>query len=310
MGYRRIRRKGKQFAAVIAVLVLLIFGLYNFQFKNNGGQITTQEQTKNTVSDAADTKVDDFDYSEIPKWDDRNACVEVNNNKPYFTKEQRSATKSYEFYSGLDKLGRCTMAEACIGKDLVPTKPRGEIGMVRPTGWHTVKYKGIDGNYLYNRCHLIGYQLTGENANTKNLITGTRYLNIEGMLPFEDKVADYLHQNSKSHVLYRVTPVFKGNELLARGVLIEGYSVEDKGRGVCFCVFCYNVQPGVTIDYSDGSSNGPEYTGNNSNKDKNADSSKKKIKKDIEDYLKNGNIDEKDILKGLSKLKKFEKYLK
>lgn len=136
----------------------------------------------------------------------------------------------------------------------MPTEERGFIGMVKPTGWHTVRYDDlVDGKYLYNRCHLIGYQLTGENANTKNLITGTRYLNIEGMLPFENMVADYI-QETNNHVLYRVTPIFEGNNLLANGVLMEGYSVEDKGAGVSYCVFAYNVQPGIEIDYATGES--------------------------------------------------------
>lgn len=203
-----------------------------------------------------------FSYSDdVPKWDKKSPYVKVHGNKPYFSSKQLNSTRSYENYGKLDSRGRCTKATADIGTDLMPTETRGAIGSVRPTGWHTVKYAGIDGNYLYNRCHLIGYQLTGENANEKNLITGTRYLNNEGMLPFEDEVADYLHSNPDDHVLYRVTPVFKGKELLARGVLMEAESIEDKGRGVMFCVFCYNVQPGVTINYKDGSSKGPEYTG-------------------------------------------------
>lgn len=157
-------------------------------------------------------------------------------------------------YSDLDALGRCGTACASIGQDLMPTESRGSIGMVKPTGWHTVRYDDlVDGKYLYNRCHLIGYQLTGENANTKNLITGTRYLNIEGMLPFENMVADYIEETN-NHVLYRVTPIFEGNNLLANGVLMEGYSVEDKGAGVSYCVFAYNVQPGIEIDYATGES--------------------------------------------------------
>lgn len=142
----------------------------------------------------------------------------------------------------------------------MPTEERGSIGNVKPSGWHTVKYNGIDGNYLYNRCHLIGFQLTAENANERNLITGTRYMNVQGMLPFENMVADYIKETN-NHVLYRVTPIFKGNNLLASGVLIEAKSVEDNGSGIEFCVYCYNVQPGVTIDYKTGESNGPEYTG-------------------------------------------------
>ena len=153
-----------------------------------------------------------------------------------------------------DLLGRCGPAEACVGQELMPTEERGAIGMVKPSGWHTVRYDGVvDGKYLYNRCHLIGYQLTGENANERNLITGTRYLNVEGMLPFENQVADYVEETG-NHVLYRSTPVFKGLELVARGVQIEAWSVEDGGAGVCFNVYCYNVQPGVEIDYATGES--------------------------------------------------------
>lgn len=179
--------------------------------------------------------------------------VAVNNNVPFFTASDNT-TSSFETYGDFDSLGRCTAAYACIGQELMPTEPRGEIGMVKPTGWHTVKYPGIvNGNYLYNRCHLIGYQLTAENANEKNLITGTRYMNVEGMEPFENMVADYIKETG-NHVLYRVTPMFEGNNLLASGVLMEAKSVEDGGAGVQFCVYCYNVQPGITINYANGDS--------------------------------------------------------
>lgn len=178
--------------------------------------------------------------------------IEVNNNIPYFT-ENDLTTQSFEYYSDLDALGRCQMAYACIGEDLMPTEERGAIGSVKPSGWHTVKYSCIPDRYLYNRCHLIGYQLSGENANEKNLITGTRYLNVEGMLPFENAVASYVHE-TKNHVLYRVTPVFEDENLIASGVLIEALSVEDNGDGICFNVYCYNIQPGITIDYLTGDS--------------------------------------------------------
>ena len=167
---------------------------------------------------------------------------------------------SFEQYGDLDSLGRCTTAYACIGQDLMPTEKRGDISSVKPTGWHNVKYDGIDGKYLYNRCHLIGYQLTAENANEKNLITGTRYMNVEGMEPFENMTADYIKE-SGNHVLYRVTPVFEGNNLVASGVLMEGKSVEDNGAGVLFCVYCYNVQPNITIDYATGDSSESGDTG-------------------------------------------------
>ena len=198
------------------------------------------------------TTASSFSLSDVPAYSGK-AYISVNGNVPYFTAAELTTT-SFETYSDLDTLGRCGVTYACIGQDLMPTKERGSIGMVKPTGWHTVRYDDlVDGKYLYNRCHLIGYQLTGENANTKNLITGTRYLNIEGMLPFENMVADYI-QETNNHVLYRVTPIFEGNNLLANGVLMEGYSVEDKGAGVSYCVFAYNVQPGIEIDYATGES--------------------------------------------------------
>lgn len=182
-------------------------------------------------------------------------------NEPLFTEEERTKTQSYEVYEPLDFLKRCGVTEACIGLDLMPTEERGEIGMVKPSGWHTVRYDDlVDGKYLYNRCHLIGYQLSGENANEMNLITGTRYMNVEGMLPFENQVADYV-QRTGNHVMYRVTPDFRGVEMLARGVQMEAWSVEDNGEGVCFHVYCYNVQPGVEITYLTGESRRTEETG-------------------------------------------------
>lgn len=200
----------------------------------------------------------DFSLEDIPSYSGQ-AYVEIHRNVPYFEEEDLTE-ESYESYGRLDKLGRCTGAIACVGQDLMPTEKRGRIGSVKPTGWHLVKYAGIDGNYLYNRCHLIGYQLSGENANEQNLITGTRYLNVTGMLPFENEIADYV-KDTGNHVLYRVTPIFSGDNLLADGVLMEAISVEDHGSGVCFNVFCYNVQPGVEIDYATGASEGPEFTG-------------------------------------------------
>lgn len=180
--------------------------------------------------------------------------IQLENNMPDFTDEERKCTDAFERYSDLDSLGRCGQAYANICPELQPTEPRGEIGDVRPSGWHTVKYNDlIDGNYLYNRCHLIAYCLAGENANEKNLITGTRYLNIEGMLPFEEMVNDYVDKTG-NHVLYRVTPIFEGDNLVASGVEMEGWSVEDAGTGICFHVYCYNVQPGIEINYADGTS--------------------------------------------------------
>ena len=188
----------------------------------------------------------------IPEYEGE-PFVLINQNIPFFEKDDYT-TESFENYSELDELGRCGVAYANISKEIMPTEERGQIGEVRPSGWHTVKYPDlIEDRYLYNRCHLIGYQLSGENANEKNLITGTRYMNVEGMLPFENEVADYVRR-SDNHVLYRVTPVFEGNNLVATGVLMEAYSVEDRGEGVCFCVFVYNVQPGIEIDYRTGES--------------------------------------------------------
>ena len=186
---------------------------------------------------------------DIPAYSGQ-AYIAVNDNQPFFTKDELT-TQAFETYSELDSLGRCGTAYANICRELMPTEPRGEIGSVKPTGWQSVKYDFVDGKSLYNRCHLIGFQLAGENANPKNLITGTRYLNIEGMLPFENLVADYVKETDQ-HVLYRVTPVFQGQDLVARGVLMEGLSVEDSGEGVTFCVYAYNVQPGVDIDYATG----------------------------------------------------------
>ncbi|WP_251208442.1 DNA/RNA non-specific endonuclease [Acetatifactor aquisgranensis] len=177
----------------------------------------------------------------------------VNNNVPYFSESDLSP-ESFEYYSDLDSLGRCGTAYASIGLDMMPAEERESIGQIKPTGWHTVKYSDvIDGNYLYNRCHLIGYQLTGENANEKNLITGTRYLNVQGMLPFEDMVTDYVKETG-NHVLYRATPIFEGDNLLASGVLMEAESVEDTGEGILFCVYAYNVQPNIIINYATGES--------------------------------------------------------
>lgn len=195
---------------------------------------------------------------DIPESDGKTLWVALNENKPLFSAED-CITDSYEYYSELDSLNRCGVAVACIGQDLMPTEERGSIGSVKPTGWQTAKYDIVDGKYLYNRCHLIGFQLTGENANRKNLITGTRAFNVDGMLPFENMVADYVKETG-NHVLYRVTPVFEGDELVARGVRMEAFSVEDNGAGILFHVFIYNIQPGICIDYATGKSElDPDY---------------------------------------------------
>ena len=196
-----------------------------------------------------------FDLSQVPAYSGEPYVV-VNNNIPFF-KDSDLTTEAFEKYSDLDSLGRCGSAYANVCQEIMPTEKRGAIGMVKPTGWQTVKYDWVDGKYLYNRCHLIGYQLSGENANEKNLITGTRYLNVDGMLPFENLVADYVHETDH-HVLYRVTPVFENSNLVASGVLMEAQSIEDDD--VLFCVYCYNVQPKVTIDYATGESHASEDT--------------------------------------------------
>ena len=207
----------------------------------------------NLVSDIVKgTNSSSYDMSSIPEFNGKDAYVVLNNNEPNFRKEDMT-TKSFEKYSKLDNLGRCGVAFANVGKDIMPTEERGSIGQVKPSGWQTIKYDIVDGKYLYNRCHLIGYQLTGENANRENLVTGTRYLNIDGMLDFENDIADYVKKTG-NHVLYRVTPIFQGSELVCRGVQMEALSVEDNGKGIKFNVFAYNAQPGVEIDYSTGKS--------------------------------------------------------
>lgn len=200
----------------------------------------------NTVNTSTFEVIEEIpDYSGEP-W------VIVNNNVPYFS-ESEITTDSFESYSGLDALGRCGVCWASIGADLMPAdgEGRGDISTIKPSGWVNAKYDFVKGGYVYNRCHLIGWQLTAENANKENLITGTRYMNIDGMLPFENLVADYI-KDTGNHVMYRVTPDFVDNELVCHGVLMEGYSVEDNGDGILYCVYCYNVQPGVTINYVTG----------------------------------------------------------
>lgn len=207
---------------------------------------------QNPAAPAAESQsAENYTLNNLPEYSGA-PYVALQQNKPTFTAEQQKAT-AFEQYSELDALGRCGPAFACVGKELMPTKERGAIGAVKPSGWQIAKYDFVDGKYLYNRCHLIGYQLTGENANVKNLITGTRALNVEGMLPFENTVADYV-KSTGNHVLYRVTPIFRGANLVASGVTIEALSVEDGGTGVCFYVYCYNAQPGVEINYQNGTS--------------------------------------------------------
>lgn len=270
---RKNSRKKKNSLGLTGVLVILVIaGLIKAGTNDSlpdtqtTEAVTVQAQDSTSQTDAIqmsseeaaslaeahiNTALEAFANEVIPEYSG-NPYVELNGNVPYFTDEELSTT-AFELYSELDSLGRCGACYANVCKEIMPTEERGSIGMVKPTGWHTVKYDCITDRYLYNRCHLIGYQLAGENANEKNLITGTRYLNVDGMLPFENEVADYVN-DSDNHVLYRVTPVFSGDNLLASGVIIEAKSVEDKGAGLQFNVYCYNVQPGISIDYIDGQS--------------------------------------------------------
>lgn len=224
-------------AYLIILAVLLVLSALTAYFAPE----LFQDEPKYTVISLSDVP----DFSGEP-------YVAVEGNKPSFT-EKDLTTASYEYFSPLDEWNRCGYVMACIGQDLMPTEDRGSIGQVKPSGWQTAKYDFVDGKYLYNRCHLIGFQLTGENANECNLITGTRYMNVEGMLPFENMVADYIKETD-NHVLYRVIPIYKGDNLVASGVTMEAWSVEDNGEGICFYVYVYNVQPGVVINYADGTS--------------------------------------------------------
>lgn len=212
----------------------------------------TSQTTTEIVNDSITQVIqDEIDVQKIPAYDGE-PYVQLNDNQPDFD-VQEITTEEFESYSTLDALGRCGVAFANISEETMPTDERGKIGMIKPSGWHTIKYDFVDGRYLYNRCHLIGYQLAGENANEKNLITGTRYLNTIGMLPFENQIANYVERTA-NHVLYRVTPIYAGDNLVADGVQMEGYSVEDEGAGICFNVYVYNCQPGVVIDYRTGDS--------------------------------------------------------
>ena len=235
-----MRKRNHYPVAAFLLLLALLFGGCSY----NQPGLDTQAIQENTQKS--------YESTDIPAYAG-NSFVILDGNKPSFSKKDRERTDAFETYSNLDKLGRCGVAYANICKELMPTEERGAIGMVKPTGWHTVKYDNVEGKYLYNRCHLIGYQLAGENANEKNLITGTRYPNVTGMLKFEDRVADYV-KATDHHVLYRVTPVFEGDNLVATGLEMEAYSVEDCGKGVSFHVFVYNIQPGITIDYVIGES--------------------------------------------------------
>lgn len=219
--------------------------------ESSAQESSAPESSAPTVSEAEASETFVFDYSKIPEYSGEPYAA-VNGNAPTFTADEITA-EPFERYSDLDSLGRCGAAFANVCTEIMPTEERGSISSVKPSGWQSATYDFVDGRSLYNRCHLIGYQLSGENANKRNLITGTRYLNVVGMLPFENLVADYVKETD-GHVLYRVTPIFVDDEAVARGVWMEGYSVEDEGDGVYFSVFCYNVQPGVVIDYATGES--------------------------------------------------------
>ena len=224
----------------------------------DGSGYDSSTQNGSQLSGAGNRSQTSVSLDSIPEYSG-DPYVVVNNNVPFFSEEDLEA-EVFESYGDLDSLGRCTVAYSMVGTETMPTQERGNIGQVKPTGWHAVKYDNVDGKYLYNRCHLIGYQLTAENANVKNLITGTRYLNVQGMLPFENLTADYIKETG-NHVLYRVTPVFEGDNLVASGVLMEGESVEDDGEAIQFCVYVYNVQPGIIIDYATGDSRLDDGTG-------------------------------------------------
>ena len=220
------------------------FGIFN--------EADKQETDSGEHEDSIEAVLKYLEENNVPEYEGR-SYTEIHDNQPFFYKEEFLAER-FERYSKLDRLGRCGSAYACVGKETMPSEEREAIGQIKPSGWHTVKYPDvIPDRYLYNRCHLIAFSLAGENANEKNLITGTRYMNVEGMLPFEISVAEYIEKTG-NHVLYRVTPVFEGSNLVANGVIMEAYSVEDDGAGICFCVYVYNVQPGVMIDYETGES--------------------------------------------------------
>lgn len=241
------KKQRKNLNKLIVALIVIAIGLIIGIAEGKGNEILQDIKT----SVLGITEERSYDIGQIPEYSGK-AYVTINNNKPNF-KEEEKTTKSFEKYSNLDSLNRCGVAYANVSKDTMPTEERGRIGMIKPSGWHTIKYNNVDGKYLYNRCHLIGYQLTGENANEKNLITCTRYMNTVGMLEFENKVANYVKETN-NHVLYRVTPIFEGDNLLASGAQMEAYSVEDSGKGISFNVYVYNVQEGISIDYKTGDS--------------------------------------------------------
>ncbi len=245
---RQLKQKKRSFPVILSWVCIFVCVILVPVCGILVGQGNADAQPPALFSDVASYSMS---LDAIPAFSDE-PFILINENRPSADLTSEPAI-SYERYSKLDELGRCGVALACVGKDIMPTEERGSIGTMKPSGWHTVKYANVDGKYLYNRCHLIAYQLSGENANEKNLITGTRYLNMKGMLPLENMVAEYV-QTTGNHVMYRATPHFAGNELVARGVELEAYSLEDAGEGISFHVFCYNAQPGIVIDYATGDS--------------------------------------------------------
>ena len=281
----------KLLALLLTLVMLFSFvgcDLESYEYDDSSSTISSaiEDETSSTVSDEENSKSEESSQStdsstpqpqkpssvgsgtatavkpsSLPKYSGE-AYVVVNNNQPNFSASELT-TKGYEKYSSLDSLGRCGVAIASCGKEIMPgaNEERGSISSIKPTGWIQKSYSGISGGYLWNRCHLIGWQLSAENANRQNLITGTRYMNINGMLPFENMVADYIEETG-NHVAYRITPIFEGNNLVCSGVQMEAYSIEDDGDGICFNVYCYNVQPGITINYANGDSSGPSSNNN------------------------------------------------
>lgn len=230
----------KQVIYLLVLLICLIISSFNSGSDNIGNTLNNSVINETNIQ---------YNINNIPDYEGK-IYVTINNNIPNFNEEDYT-TKAFEKYSKLDNLGRCGVAYSNICKEIMPKENRGDINEIYPTGWEQKKY---DGEYLYNRCHLIGHQLAGEDANELNLITGTRYFNVLGMLPFENKVVNYIKQNKENHVLYRVTPIYKEDNLVASGVQMEAYSVEDNGKGICFNIFVYNIQPGINIDYATGKS--------------------------------------------------------
>ena len=260
-GERRFSLLGSLLALLLALSLMLGGCTPRLPANGNGSgdEITGDVDTGGGSNDEGEGEGNEGDelpdgiitLDSIPEWDGETAYVPINDNIPFFEPSEYTS-ESFETYAELDALGRCGVTYACIGRDIMPTEEREDL-YVKPSGWVNNKYDSsvVPGGYIYNRCHLIGFQLTGENNNKQNLITGTQFINIEGMLPFENMVADYVKEYG-NHVLYRVTPIFEGYNLVASGVLLEAYSVEDGGEGICFCVYAYNVQPGVYINYYDG----------------------------------------------------------